>query len=333
MGVREHAARRTKARTPLFPPGPPQMAPRLKPLDSSQIHTGSVRGRTYWLTVEQLAAPPRAGASLQTFLSALPRTGQATELHRAARLIAQTALDEKPIVWLLDVEFVNVGLTPILIHMLRRPLVYSLVLDGRAALADLELAFHGVTHEDRVSGLEDGLLGLARETGEVLNEIINGGARRGFSLGETMGRGILDRQPQFMGDSLLAAAAQSVTPVTIHATLGADGFHRYPGVDGAMLGKAGIKDASILASLLSELPTGSLIVATHRNPVLTEVVIHAYALARNQAPELGALNLLRLGEADQTLTDLPDLQQEVRLRGPLELTVPLLVGEIFSLVE
>ena len=117
--------------------------------------------------------------------------------------------------------------------------------------------------------MADGLLGLARETGEGINAIINEGVKRGFSIGECLGRGILDRQPKHFAQSLLATGAARLAPTTVHVSLGADGFHRYPGADGAMLGKGSLKDVQILTGFLATLPPGALIVRIHRDPCST----------------------------------------------------------------
>ena len=309
------------------------MSLRLKPIDLSQIHTTSVRRRTYHLSIDQLADVPRPADSLQDFFKTMPKVGAASALWGAARLFAQCAVDAKPIVWILDGSFMGAGLTRPLIHLVQRGLVQCLVMNGEAAVRDYELAFHGATVEDRPSGLDDGMIGLARETGEGLNGIINEGVKRGFSIGECLGRGILERQPKYYNLSLLATGTARLTPSTVHLALGADGFHRYPGADGAMLGKGSLKDAQILSGYLQSLTPGATLVATHDDAALSQVFVHAYALARNLNADLGGFHLVDLGSGASALKDLPGLDQTHAIDGPLELTVPLLLGALFSMVE
>jgi len=309
------------------------MVLRLKPLDLSQIQTASIRRRTYKLTAEQLASVPQPAEPLQNFYRSLPKVGEAAGLLDAAELMAQTVLMTKPVVWIIDQALIDAGLSPLLAFLMRRGLVQCLVMSGGAALRDYELAFNGMTGEDQALGLADGLLGLTRETGEGINAIINEGVKRGFSMGECLGRGILERQPRHFTNSLLATGAARLTPTTVHVTLGADGFHRYPGADGAMLGKGSLKDVQILTSYLTTLPVGALIVAAHADLALNQVFLHAYALARNLQQELAGLNLVRIGAPEPSLLDLPALGQVQQVPGALELTVPLLVGALFSLVE
>lgn len=309
------------------------MALRLKPLDPSQIQTGSIRRRVWRLTADQLGAMPQPAEPLQNFYNVIPKVGQAADLLEAAELLAQTALMTKPIVWILDGALMAAGLSPLLVYLMRRGLVQALVMNGEAAIRDYELAFHGMTVEETASGVADGLLGLTRETGEGITPIVNDGVKRGFSIGESVGRGILERQPRHFMNSILATGAARLTPATVHVTIGADGFHRYPGADGAMLGKGSLKDAQILCMFLGTLPPGSLIVASHRDMALNQVFLHAYALARNLNDDLKGLHLLRLAAPDNILSELPGLDRVCQAPGPLEITMPLLMGALFSLVE
>ena len=309
------------------------MVLRLKPLDLSQIQTASIRRRNYKVTVEQLANVPQPAEPLQNFYRSLPKLGEAASLLEAAELMAQTVLMTKPVVWIIDHTLIDAGLSPVLAFLMRRGLVQCLVMNGGAALRDYELAFNGMTGEDIAQGLADGLLGLTRETGEGINTIINEGVKRGFSMGECLGRGILERQPKHFTNSVLATGAARLTPTTVHLTLGAEGFHRYPGADGAMLGKGSLKDIQILTSYLTSLPVGALIMAAHADGALNQAFLHAYALARNMQQELTGLNLIRIGAAEPSLLDLPGLSHVHQVPGALELTIPLLVGALFSLVE
>jgi hypothetical protein len=309
------------------------MVIRLKPLDLTRVQTSSVRRRPYRLGVEQLARMPEPNGSLHDFFASLPKIGQAAGLVEAAELMARTALAEKPMIWLIDGRLMNAGLSPLVAHMMRRGLARCLVMSGEAAVNDYELAFHGATSEDLAAGLADGLLGLARETGEGINAIINEGVKRGFSIGECLGRGILDRQPKHMTGSLLATCAARLIPATVHLSMGAEGFHRYPGADGAMLGKGSLKDSYILSSFLNMLTPGALIVDATSDRMLGQVFLHAFALARNLNDTIKGLNLISLESGGETLRDLPGLEAALHLPGAIELTLPLLLGALFSLIE
>jgi hypothetical protein len=122
-------------------------------------------------------------------------------------------------------------------------------------------------------------------------------------------------------------------PTTVHVSLGADGFQRYPGADGSMIGKGSLKDAQILSSFIAGMPPGSLIVTLHRDHALGQVLLHALALARNLNDQLKGINYLSLGAAESLPVELPPLGRAMRLGGQLELMLPLLLGALFCLVE
>jgi len=306
---------------------------RQKSLNLTQIQTVSIRKRNCLLNVETLADMPDPAKSLVDFYRSLPRLGAAAELINAADALAQTALAGKDTLWLIDNHLIDAGLSPLIVRLIHRGLIKAIAMTGTAAVRDYELAFYGVTNEDVKGGLEDGLLGMGRETAEGMNEIINEGVKRGFSLGECLGRGILDRQPKYYSRSILAACAARLVTHTIHTSVGSDGFHCHPSADGAMIGKGSLKDLQILAGRIDCLNEGGALVATHRSSALQEVFTHAYALAKNLGATMNQFSLLRFGEDCPSFDLIPGISAEFDLSGPIELIVPLFTGVLFSLVE
>lgn len=309
------------------------MVPRLKSIDLSQIQTGSVRRRKYRLAVQHLAKVPDPTQPLVEFFKSLPRTGDAARLLEAAETLARAALDARPIVWMIDGTLTAQALSPLLVYLMRRNLVQCLGMNGEVALHDYEFAFHGAAVEDPAAGLPDGVYGLARETAEGINAIVNEGVKRGFSIGECLGRGILERQPRHFSSSMLATGAARLIPTTVHVNIGAEGFHRYPGADGAMLGKGSLKDTHILSSFIAALPAGALLVSLHRDQGLSQVLLHSMAMARNLNDQLGGLSLIQLQAPDDRLEAIPWVDRHLKLDGSLSIMLPLLVGALFTLVE
>ncbi len=309
------------------------MAFRYKAFNLSQVQTTSLRKRKCRLHVEMLAEPPDPHKTLQDFLRSLPRAPRVNELVNAADALIQAALAEKDIVWMIDADFIEAGLSNILIRLIDRGFIKSLAMTGAAAVRDYELAFYGMTAEEIRPGLEDGLFGMARETGEGMNEIITEGVKRGFSLGECLGRGILDRQPKNFKRSILAACvARMVTP-TIHISMGADGFQCNPMADGAMLGKGSLKDMQILGSRLEGLNEGGMLVAAHGNPTLHALFTQCLALSRNLGGVIANFTTVRFGDGPLDFSEIPGITASYQIPGPLEFTLPLFGGALFSMVE
>jgi hypothetical protein len=309
------------------------MNTRLKPIDLSQVQTTSLRKRECRLDVEQMAEAPDPARPLQEFYATLPRLGAATELLAAGDALTQSALNERGVVWMIDEGVIDAGLSPLIVRMIQRGLVRTMALTGAAALRDYELAVQGMTREDVKAGLDDGMLGLSRETGEGMNAILNEGVKRGFGLGECLGRGILDRQPKFFTRSILAACAARIGPCTIHVAIGSDGFHRHPAADGMMLGKGSLKDLQILAARLANVAGGGTIVCAHRSPFLRDVLYHAYASAKNLGESMEGFSLIALGDQAPPHDELGGVRRRLAVPGPLELIFPLFAGVVFSLVE
>lgn len=300
------------------------------------MQTTTLRKRQCHLQVERLAKPPDPTEPMQEFYRKLPRLGSAAELLLAADALTQTALAERGILWLIDARPIDAGLSAIIVKLIQRGLIKGVAMSGAAAVRDFELAVNGITGEDVASGLRDGLLGMARETGEGMNAIINEGVKRGFGIGECLGRGILDRQPRYFTQSIMAACSARLVPCTVHISIGSDGFHCHPSAEGAMLGKGSLKDIQILGARMEELGGGGTIVSAGTRQTLREAFYSAFAAARNLGGPIENFSLIQFDESPsetENFEELNGLATSYHIPGPIELTVPLFTGALFSMVE
>lgn len=309
------------------------MVLRYKSIDSDQIKTSSARSRTWRLGTSHLATSPTNDQKSIDFFQALPKTGEAAKLLDAANLMRAALTQHKSIVWVVDSAFIELGVSPLLASMIQQGLVHALAINGSAAQSDFELAFLGVTREDKEAGLGDGKLGLSREVAEVMNDVIKEGVTRGFGLGECLSRGVLDRRPKNLSQSLLGMSATRTTTVCVHLNLGSDGFQRYPGADGAALGKGGLKDANILTHFISEQPRGMLIVSAHNDPALDQMLVQSLALAKNINGNTHKIDLMQLGPGRTALTHLPDFDNYAEVNAPLELVMPMFANALHCLLQ
>src|SRR5271166_5044559 len=125
--------------------------------------------------------------------------------------------------WGLGGHVIKVGLAPVLIDLMQRGYATGFVLNGAAAIHDLEIAIAGQTSEDVEAVLPDGSFGAAEETGREIT--LNGDARvldsGDIGYGEALGRRlheIADRE--FASASLQWAAYGAGVPVTVHVAIG-----------------------------------------------------------------------------------------------------------------
>ena len=117
-------------------------------------------------------------------------------------------------------------------------------MNGAALIHDFEIAIAGNTSEDVDAGINAGQFGMARETGEQLNEIAKNAARSGIGYGEAAGQFLTSSaaKARYASSSVVAAAYRRRIPVTVHLAIGADIPHMHPAADGAALGAATYQD-------------------------------------------------------------------------------------------
>jgi hypothetical protein len=187
----------------------------------------------------------------------------------------------------------KVGLSPVLIDLLRRGLITGVALNGAGIVHDAEIAMAGQTSEDVDEVLGCGRFGMAQETGEFLNRAISWGAGQNMGLGEAVGRRLLESDFPFKDQSLLAAAAALEVPLTVHVAVGTDIIHLHPSVDPEALGAATHLDFRIFAALVSQL-AGGLYINLGSAVIMPEVFLKAVTLARNLGHKLEPLTTVNL---------------------------------------
>lgn len=252
-----------------------------KPLNFEEVRTYSIRDRKSKFDPSQMARVPRVGGTLDEFFSCLPRTFKARDLIDLAEHIVVAAANGRAVVWMMGAHLIKCGLSPLLIKLLEQRLITCVAMNSASSIHDFELSCFGHTSEDVEKSLEDGSFGMARETGEWMNDLINDGAKRGFGIGYALGRGILDRQAPNREYSILAAASQLRVPATVHVALGCDIIHMHPSADGAALGKGSMKDFQTLAGHLPKLDQGGVVINFGSAVIMPEVFLKALNLARN----------------------------------------------------
>ena len=256
------------------------------PLDLSSVRTYPLASRKSQVTVKQFARPHVRGADLETFLDSLPRILGADVLRRLAADVLRARDRRKPIVWGIGAHVLKVGLSPLLIDLMDKGLVTGLARNGAGIVHDFELAVAGHTSEDVEGGLGSGDFGMARETGEELNRAIVEGDRDGLGLGAAVGRYLDQRKPPHAGISLLAAAARTGIPATVHVAVGTDIVHMHPACDPGALGRATHLDFRIFAAQVAQLGGGGVYLNVGSAVLLPEVFLKAVTLARNLGHEI-----------------------------------------------
>jgi hypothetical protein len=220
------------------------------------------------------------------FIDSLPEIQAGKDFKVFVRIIKKAISGKKPIIFGMGAHVIKVGLSPIIIDMMKRGIIDALAFNGAGIIHDFEIAFAGQTSEDVATQLKDGKFGMAQETGELLNRCINLGSRKNLGLGEAVGKMIASSSFPHKDLSLLSTAYELDIPVTVHVALGTDIIHFHPDVSGSSIGKTSLHDFFLFCSLVEKLEGGGVFVNVGSAVVLPEVFLKAISYVRNRGKAL-----------------------------------------------
>jgi hypothetical protein len=254
-------------------------------LKLDKVRTYPLASRPSKVSVVDFARVPRRGASVPAWVDSLPRILAGETFRAVAAALEHARQKRKPIIWGLGGHVIKVGLSPVLIDLMRRGYLTAVAMNGAALIHDFEIALVGSTSEDVPAVLGHGRFGMAEETGRYLNEAIAAGDRDGLGIGEGVGRFLAQKRPpvpvRFRPYSLLATAYRQRVPVTVHEAIGTDIIHNHPAIDPRALGAATHRDFLLLAALVKDLDGGGVYLNVGSAVVLPEAFLKCVSLAAN----------------------------------------------------
>lgn len=228
---------------------------------------------------------PPVDGFLQWFRS-LPDIYGSKSLKEVVAAIVDARAAGREVGVALGAHVLKVGLSPLVIDLMRRGFVSHVATNSASAIHDWETAWQGATSEDVAENLPDGSFGFWRETWTGINDATRRAAERGEGLGLAIGRAILEADLPYRHLSVFAEAARLAIPATVHAAIGCDIVHMDPDLDGAALGAASLKDFWILADTVGRLDRG-VWCNVGSAVIMPEVFLKAVAVARNRG-QLGS---------------------------------------------
>jgi len=228
--------------------------------------------------------PPVAGF-LQWF-EALPEIYGSKALKLVVARIVEARQHGREVGVSLGAHVLKVGLSPLLIDLMRRGFITHIATNGASAIHDWETAYQGATSEDVAAGLPDGSFGFWQETLDGLTGSTARAGRTGEGLGKAIGQQILDDSLPYRHLSVFAEAARLSIPATVHVAFGCDITHMDPKLDGAALGAATLRDFWILADTVGRLDLGVWL-NVGSAVIMPEVFLKAVSIARNRG-QLGS---------------------------------------------
>ncbi len=269
-----------------MPRKPVSRPPLDAPIDLRRVRTYPLAGRRSKVATAALGSVPAPQRSVGQFLAALPDVLAARDLRAVAGAIAACHRAGRVVVLGMGAHPIKVGLSPLIIDLMRRGIVSAVCMNGAGIIHDFELAWHGATSEDVGPALVDGHFGMAEETGRFLNEAI--AADPGAGIGTAVGHAIRAARPPHVSLSILAAGVRFGVPVTVHVAVGTDIIHMHPSADGAAIGAASLADFHRLAGIAQHLDRG-VFINLGSAVIVPEVFLKALNLARNVGCTVGGL--------------------------------------------
>jgi hypothetical protein len=299
----------------------------MKPFDLHGLKTYDLQSRPSKVFIEDLGQPASAATSVGEWLDTLPRQLAANELRRVRDHLCRAQREGRTVVAALGGHVIKTGCGPYLIDWVQRGLLSAVVMNGAAAIHDLELAIAGKTSEDVGRSLPVGKFGMARETADAFAVAAHRGADKERGLGAALGQYLQEFQPPHAECSLLLAAHRADIPCTVHVALGTDIVHMHPHVSGAALGEASMVDFRILCSVVATMAHG-VWMNLGSAVVLPEVLLKAVSVVHNFGHDLEGLVTVTMDKQSQyrnrvNVLDRP-AAEGIELIGCHELLMPLL---------
>jgi len=251
-----------------------------KPMDLEGLKTYSLAERKSKVSASDFASPWEAGGSFREFLERLPRILAGEDVREVISSIANARREQKTVLMAMGAHVIKVGLNPVVIDLMHRGIITGIAMNGAGIIHDLEVAITGQTSEDVSAALGDGSFGMAKETGNYLNEAIRLTRDRSLGLGEAVGRKIIDEDFSLKGNSILATGVELGIPVTVHVAIGTDIIHMHPEFDAEAAGGATHRDFRIFSTMVSTLEKG-VYLNVGSAVILPEVFLKALSVVRN----------------------------------------------------
>ncbi|HDZ26376.1 MAG TPA: hypothetical protein ENH65_07690, partial [Candidatus Aminicenantes bacterium] len=255
---------------------------KIKPLSPGGLKTYSLQSRKDKVNINNFAQILGSEKSFTRFVRSLPNILAGSDFKEFISVMGKAKKRNRAIIFGLGAHVIKVGLSPIIIDLMKGGWITALALNGAGIIHDFEIAFTGQTSEDVQLQVKNGHFGMAQETGQMLNAAINSGEEKGLGLGEAVGEMIATSDFPHKDMSLLSVAYKLNLPVTVHVAIGTDIIHFHPDVKGEAIGNASLKDFFLFCSLLEKLDDGGVFVNIGSAVILPEVFLKALSFVRNK---------------------------------------------------
>jgi len=239
----------------------------------------SLKSRQSKVNIKNFANPKS-----KNFFDSLPKFLKAEELKKLIQAIKKAKKNKKQIVWMLGGHTIKCGLSPIFIELMQKGFITHLAMNGSVPIHDFEIAFIGSTSEDVDEAIKNGTFGMAKETGQIMNQAITKGLRKKQGYGLILGKLITESKYPYKNLSILYSAYKLNIPATVHTAIGAEIIYQHPEANGAALGQASFSDFKKFTKSIEKLENG-VVLNLGSAVIMPEVFLKALSISRNQSKE------------------------------------------------
>ncbi len=252
-------------------------------IDLSKVKTISIKNRKSKVTPADFAKPIEPlKVGFNDFVNSLPNILVAKDLRNLISDIERAYKKNKPVILMMGAHVIKVGLSPLIVDLLKRKIITHVAMNSAASIHDVETSMWGHTSEDVMVNLMDGTFGMSKETGDFINKaLINGIKVPNIGYGEILGKKIIEQKGMHRKISVLANCYRLGIPVTVHAAIGTDIIHQQPSMDGAATGELSFRDFKILVNSVKDLIDGGVVLNFGSAVIMPEVFLKALTIARN----------------------------------------------------
>ena len=134
----------------------PAKRPKAYPVDLTNVRRISIKSRRSKVSLRNLSGVPAKGRSFKGFERSLPNVLASADFRALVDAIVRATKRGKPVLWMIGAHVIKVGLSPVLIELIRKRAISALALNGAGAIHDFEMAYAGTTSEDVAARLKDG---------------------------------------------------------------------------------------------------------------------------------------------------------------------------------
>lgn len=253
---------------------------KFKQVDLKNISTISLKSRQSKVSLQSFAKVYNPlNQSFADFIESFPDILIGKDLRLLSKEIIRAREKDKEVIFLLGAHVIKVGISPLIIDLLKKNIITSIGMNGAAAIHDVEIARWGKTSEDVEKYIIDGRFGMSRETGTFINGSLKKGYVKKIGFGESIGKAL--QNSPYKNSSILAECYALGIPATVHVAIGTDIIHQHPSMDGAVTGEMTFRDFKILCESVRGIHSGGVVINFGSAVIMPEVFLKALTVARN----------------------------------------------------